>query len=170
MKKTIIATLMINILMVALSTNTNAQSHQNAFSLSHRPPMELKGGSWTINSTKYTALNCIGDPDKSHEGIGAVDTTAFNMLTCLFYSFPTASGTYKIINAGENGTPTANGQIQIGGVIAKTGVLFSSLAEGTAQVTLLAGGKLEVKATNVKIYNIQAPSTTYTLSFDITEQ
>ena len=55
MKKAIIATLMISILMVTFCTNTNAQSHQNAFSLSHRPPMELKGGSWTINSTKYTA-------------------------------------------------------------------------------------------------------------------
>ncbi len=51
-----------------------------------------------------------------------------------------------------------------------TGVLFTSLAEGTAQVTVLAGGKIEVKASNVKIYNIQAPSTTYTLSFDIIEQ
>ena len=117
-----------------------------------------------------TAFTCIADPDKTNKGIGAVDTTGVNMLTCIFYGTPTASGTYKIINAGENGEPTTKGQIQIGGVIAIGGVLFSSLAEGTAQVNVLAGGKIEVKASNVKIYNIKTPSTTYTLSFDIIEQ
>ena len=157
--------------MVAFLDNTSAQSgYSPSAHPSHRPPMTLKGGSWTIDSKTYTAFNCIGDHDKTNKGIGAVDTTGVNMLTCIFYGTPTASGTYKIINAGENGEPTAKGQIQIGGVIAKSGVIFSSLAEGTAQVNVLAGGKIEVKASNVKIYNIKTPSTTYTLSFDIIEQ
>jgi len=125
------------------------------------------GGSWTVNSTTYTASVCQKDTISGVPGLAAAgtNTSGTNLMGCSFFTYPTASGFYDVIDG--QAILSSNNQIQFSGAIGASGTLLESAAVGIAQVTMGSDGKLTVKGYNLRLYNYDTTSITYIFSVNL---
>ncbi len=90
----------------------------------------MSGGSWTVNSTSYTASTCNGN-----SGIQAI-TSDGTMLRVIFSSNPTTSGTYNVVSYW--GSFPVSGQVCIWSSTSST-FLYGSTGGGMVSVSVSNG-------------------------------
>jgi hypothetical protein len=129
------------------------------------------GGSWTFKGTTYnTTTSAVSGADFGVNNLTTSNQSTYGGLTVSFFNaLPTTAGTYTVVN----GSPASATQVQ---VLTTTGgaagnVYDATGGNGSNQTVSVSvsNGKLTVSGSGIEMYNVNNPSDSSALNFNVTQ-
>ena len=149
------------IVIVALSTLTIVSCKKTA---------PVNAGSWSFKSATYTVSSAIANSNIDNSLV-AISTSngGYGQLQFFFYSLPTATGTFTVVNGAPDTTGT---QISLAMTLTKgstyTGPTYVPNAAGTATVTV-TNGMMKISMPAIDVINTADSTDHSPLSATITQ-
>jgi hypothetical protein len=134
-----------------------------------------QGGSWTLGSLSYKATSCVGSTASALltvSGVSGDGRTSFTMTFNFTDGYPTANGTYTVLNGHNEGSVPLENLVMINATLTGgiNGQFYSSGGDGSQKVTVtVANGKISLSGSGIEMLNAGNASDSTQLSINITQ-